>query len=40
MIHSIFRKRLEFDKANNIDALNDRIARYERTMSFYEKLSH
>ena len=40
MIYSIFRQRLEFDRANNIDALNDRIARYERTTSSYEKLSY
>lgn len=40
MIHSISRQRLKFDRANNIDALNDRIARHERTTSFYEELSH
>ena len=40
MIHSIFRQRLESDRADNIDALNDRIARHERTTSSYEKLPH
>jgi len=40
MIHSLFRQRSEFGRADNIDALNDRIARHERTISSYEKLSH
>ena len=39
-IHSIFRECLEFDKTDNIDALDDRIAKHERTTSSYEELPH
>lgn len=38
MIHSIFRQRFKFDKTKNIDALNDQIAKHEKTTLFYEKL--
>jgi len=40
IIHSISRQRLRFDKASNIDTLDDRIARHEETTSSYEELPH
>ena len=40
MIHLIFCQHFKSDKINNIDVFNDRIARHEKTTSFYEKLSH
>ena len=40
MIHSIFRQRLGFGRAGNIDALDDRIARHGGTTSSYEELPH
>ncbi|KAL8822113.1 MAG: hypothetical protein Q9191_007146 [Dirinaria sp. TL-2023a] len=40
MIHSIFRQRLGSDRADNIGALDDRIARHEGTTSSYEELPH
>lgn len=40
MIHLIFRQRFKFNKVNNINVVNDRIARHEETTSFYKKLLH
>ena len=38
MIHSIFHQHFKFDRTDNINVLNDRITKHERTTSFYKKL--
>jgi len=39
-IHSAFHRRSIFDKANDVAALNDQIAKNERITFIYKQLSH